>query len=160
MLDPRATCWRAVPSNTGKFKEFAFKTHAMAYLDGGLADLPIMDLVRIGARPNIREWGDGRTWGQAVDSAIAVLRNKAEAWDIDDPLGKPLGRLLVKCHATGKTMPLGRGMRSCSADRYLPIHGSDFRMGNGIDRPHAQRQGIRPCHGANLMSRHWTPAVR
>ncbi|HDR8859947.1 TPA: hypothetical protein QDA74_003362 [Burkholderia territorii] len=82
--------------NTEKFKEFAFKTHPMAYLDGGLADLPIMDLVRIGTRPNIQEWGDGRTWGQAVDSAIPVLRNKAEAWDVDDPVGKALGRLLVK----------------------------------------------------------------
>ncbi|HDR9249755.1 hypothetical protein [Burkholderia vietnamiensis] len=82
--------------NTEKFKEFAFKTHPMAYLDGGLADLPITDLVRIGTRPNIQEWGDGKTWGQAVDSAIPVLRKKAEVLDIDDPVGKALGRLLAK----------------------------------------------------------------
>lgn len=44
-----------------KFKSFAFKTHPLAYLDGGLADLPILDLAKISAQPNIQEWSDGRT---------------------------------------------------------------------------------------------------
>ncbi|WP_175941204.1 hypothetical protein [Burkholderia pyrrocinia] len=82
--------------NNEKFKEFAFKTHPMAYLDGGLADLPVTDLVKIGMRPNIQEWGEGKTWGQAFDSGVPVLRKKAEEWDVDDPVGKALGRLLVK----------------------------------------------------------------
>ncbi|MEM5368574.1 hypothetical protein V4C53_21390 [Paraburkholderia azotifigens] len=78
------------------FKSFAFKTHPMAYLDGGLADLPISDLLRITAQPNIQEWGDARTWEQAVDSGQVVLPNMINQSDIDDPVGKALGRLLAK----------------------------------------------------------------
>jgi len=78
------------------FKSFAFKTHPLAYLDGGLADLPILDLVKISAQPNIQEWGDIRTWEQAVDSGKVVLPHMINHSDIDDPVGKALGRLLAK----------------------------------------------------------------
>lgn len=78
------------------FKAFAFKTHPMAYLDGGLADLPISDLMKITAQPNIQEWGDIRTWEQAVDSGKVVLPNMINNSDMDDPVGKALGRLLAK----------------------------------------------------------------
>lgn len=59
------------------FKTFAFNTHVPAYLDGGLADLPISDLLRIGTQPNVEEWLDGETWNQAIDSSIEVARDKA-----------------------------------------------------------------------------------
>jgi hypothetical protein len=78
------------------FKAFAFKTHPLAYLDGGLADLPISDLAKITAQPNIQEWGDIRTWEQAVDSGKVVLPNMINHSDMDDPVGKALDRLLVK----------------------------------------------------------------
>lgn len=78
------------------FKSFAFKTHPLAYLDGGLADLPISDLMKITAQPNIQEWGDIRTWEQAVDSGKVVLPNMINNSDMDDPVGKALGRLLAK----------------------------------------------------------------
>lgn len=78
------------------FKAFAFKTHPLAYLDGGLADLPVWDLAKITAQPNIQEWGDGRTWEQAVDSGKVVLPNMINQSDMDDPVGKALGRLLAK----------------------------------------------------------------
>jgi len=78
------------------FKAFAFKTHPMAYLDGGLADLPVFDLMKITAQPNLQEWGDARTWEQAMDSATVVLPNMINHSDIDDPVGKALGRLLAK----------------------------------------------------------------
>jgi len=78
------------------FKSFAFKTHPLAYLDGGLADLPIADLMRIMAQPNIQEWGDARTWGQAYDSGKVVLPNMINRSDVDDLVGKALGRLLAK----------------------------------------------------------------
>ncbi|MGN6315394.1 hypothetical protein [Trinickia sp.] len=79
-----------------RFKTFAFKTHPMAYLDGGLADLPLSDLIKITAQPNIQEWGDTRTWGQAIDSGMVVLPAMINRSDIDDPVGKALGRLLAK----------------------------------------------------------------
>ncbi|HVW52926.1 MAG TPA: hypothetical protein VHC91_21440 [Trinickia sp.] len=78
------------------FQSFAFKTHPLAYLDAGLADLPISDLVRIASQPNLQEWGDMRTWEQAVDSGMVVLPNMVNNFDIDGPVGKALGRLLAK----------------------------------------------------------------
>lgn len=59
------------------FKSFAFKTHVPAYLDAGLADLPIPDLFRIGGQPNIEEWLDRETWRQAIDSGVEVGREKS-----------------------------------------------------------------------------------
>ena len=82
--------------NDDTFQSFAFKTHPLAYLDGGLADRPVSDLVKIAAQPNIQEWGDRRTWEQALDSGKVVLPNMITNSDIDDPIGKALGRLLEK----------------------------------------------------------------
>lgn len=48
-----------------------------AYLDAGLADLPIPDLFRIGGQPNIEEWLDRETWRQAIDSGVEVGREKS-----------------------------------------------------------------------------------
>lgn len=78
------------------FKSFAFKTHPIAYLDGGLADLPLSDLAKVAAQPNIQEWADRRTWEQAIDSGKVVLPKMINDSDIDDPVGKALGRLLWK----------------------------------------------------------------
>ncbi|AOR68829.1 hypothetical protein BBJ41_15580 [Burkholderia stabilis] len=65
------------------FKTFAFVTHPLAYLDGGLAGLPVSDLVKIGRRPNIEEWADGRTRKQAIDAGIPVAKAKAREWSQD-----------------------------------------------------------------------------
>lgn len=59
------------------FKTFAFNTHVPAYLDAGLADLSIRDLLKIGGQPNVEEWLDGETWRQAWDSSVEVGREKA-----------------------------------------------------------------------------------
>ncbi|OWY38894.1 hypothetical protein CEK28_10210 [Xenophilus sp. AP218F] len=58
--------------NNASFRNFAFDTHVPAYLDAGLADLPVSDLVKIGGQPNIEEWTDGATWKQAIDSGVEV----------------------------------------------------------------------------------------
>ncbi|OQS35948.1 hypothetical protein [Chromobacterium haemolyticum] len=58
--------------DNAKFKRFAFDTHVPAYLDAGLADLPVMDLAMIGGQPNIEEWLDKDTWRQAIDSGMEV----------------------------------------------------------------------------------------
>ncbi|MCC5030023.1 MULTISPECIES: hypothetical protein [Burkholderia] len=54
------------------FKTFAFKTHPLAYLDGGLAGLGPLDMMKILGEPNAQEWGDPRTLYQAYDSGIGV----------------------------------------------------------------------------------------
>lgn len=54
------------------FKTFAFKTHPLAYLDGGLAGLGPHDMVKILGEPNTQEWGDVRTLYQAYDSGVGV----------------------------------------------------------------------------------------
>jgi hypothetical protein len=82
--------------NEKVFKKFAFATHPLAYLDAGLSDLPLGDLIAISRQPNVQEWGDRQTWGQAVDSAKVVISTKVTESDMDDPVGKALGRLLAK----------------------------------------------------------------
>jgi len=77
------------------FTTFAFKTHPLAYLDGGLASLPSWDLALIVKQPNIQEWGDIRTWEQAADSAKVVIPQQVNDSDMDDPVGKALGRLMA-----------------------------------------------------------------
>ena len=87
------------------FTTFAFNTHPLAYLDAGLADLTVGDLMKIGAQPNMQEWADSRTWSQAVDSGKAVATSQAKyfgnavrdtAPDMDDPVSHALGRLMTK----------------------------------------------------------------
>jgi len=69
------------------FLTFAFNTHPLAYLDAGLADLPFSDLAKIAGQPSIQEWGDRRTWGQAMDSGLVVGKN----W-----VNQALSRLMAK----------------------------------------------------------------
>jgi hypothetical protein len=78
------------------FTTFAFRTHPLAYLDGGLAELPVWDLAQIAMQPNIQEWADKRTLNQAVDAGKVVIPRKIGESDMDDPIGKALGRLLAK----------------------------------------------------------------
>lgn len=85
---------------TEKFTSFAFKTHPLAYLDGGLADLKLDDLMKIMGGPALEEWADHRTYQQAWDSGKVVARKViSDAWDtakadVADPVGTALGRLL------------------------------------------------------------------
>jgi len=82
------------------FKSFAFKTHPLAYLDGGLAGLQLADMTKITGGPALEEWADWRTYEQVWDSGKVVARKViGEAWDatnadIDDPVSKALGRLM------------------------------------------------------------------
>ena len=73
--------------NNDTFKQFAFNTHVPAYLDAGLADLPVSDLMMIAEQPNINEWADSATWAQATSSGSAVTRdwvtaalNRLKSW--------------------------------------------------------------------------------
>lgn len=82
------------------FKSFAFKTHPLAYLDAGLADLQWADMGKIMREPALEEWGDWRTLQQAFQTGMAVIgKTIGDAWDatkgdFDDPVGKALGSLM------------------------------------------------------------------
>ncbi|MFC7627845.1 hypothetical protein ACFQVB_08770 [Paraburkholderia humisilvae] len=84
--------------NDKTFQDFAFNTHPIAYLDAGLADLPMPDLCRIGGQPSIQEWGHGRTWNQAIESAKVVLPKKAGDFvnGTINAVNNALQRLMVK----------------------------------------------------------------
>lgn len=65
--------------------------------------MPPIDLIKITGGPNLQEWGDPATYEQVWDSGKAVARKWAsgagDAWeatkgDVDDPVGKALGRLM------------------------------------------------------------------
>jgi hypothetical protein len=51
-----------------KFRDMAFKTHSDAYVDSGLAHLPSKDLGRIVFTVDDKEWRDGATWSQALET--------------------------------------------------------------------------------------------
>lgn len=54
------------------FKTFAFNSHVPAYIDGGIQEIPFLDLLNIIAEPNLQEWIDFETWDQAVQVAEVV----------------------------------------------------------------------------------------
>jgi hypothetical protein len=80
------------------FKDFAFNTHPLAYLDAGLAALPVPDLRKIAGQPSIQEWGDRGTWSQAIDSGTVVLAKKGGdiADATSDAVNNALRRLMAK----------------------------------------------------------------
>lgn len=54
------------------FKTYAFSSHVPAYIDGGIQDVPLEDLLRIICEPNIQEWMDIETIQQAIQVAEIV----------------------------------------------------------------------------------------
>lgn len=63
------------------FKTFAYNSHVPAYLDAGIVDVPIADLMRVFGQPNVEEWIDLETWNQAMLVALEVVPKK-----LDNPL--------------------------------------------------------------------------
>jgi hypothetical protein len=76
-----------------ELERYAFDMHAKAYLDAGLAELPISDLWDIGWTPEIKEWRNWATWKQAFQVTPPVVENLAGRyikpgflpWDYIDP---------------------------------------------------------------------------
>jgi hypothetical protein len=56
------------------FKDFAFKTHPLAYLDGGIARLPLIDLGYITIQPRMQEWGSWSTGEQVVKTGWGSIK--------------------------------------------------------------------------------------
>lgn len=44
-----------IENDPNEFQDFAYKTHPKAYIDAGLFDLPISDLIKIGTTPDFAD---------------------------------------------------------------------------------------------------------
>lgn len=62
------------------FRRFAFRTHAPAYWEAGLHDVPLKDKLKIAATPEGKEWLSFETWKQAGD--VAGREASATAGDV------------------------------------------------------------------------------
>ncbi len=65
--DPEA--FAELEEDADAFRKFAYDTHADAYWNAGLADLPISDLARIGLTPDIKDLFTKAGLGQVADIA-------------------------------------------------------------------------------------------
>ncbi len=72
--DPRQ--YAALEEDPRAFRRFAFGTHAQAYLECGVADLPLRDLVRIACTPDLRDLLSAG----ALRQVAKVIRHIAGAW--------------------------------------------------------------------------------
>ena len=72
-------------TDSDAFRKFAFGTHPAAYLDAGMADLPISDQINVARTPDLKEWLSVDTWQQAAEVAPPVL--KADAENAGDAIG-------------------------------------------------------------------------
>jgi hypothetical protein len=85
-----------IEANPEEFLRFAFESHPSAYLDGGLADLPVNDLVMIGMTPDLSDLATQDGVSQiiatsermvpevALDTAVSVNNSEIPSWaDLD-----------------------------------------------------------------------------
>jgi hypothetical protein len=99
-LSANPAAFDALEKDAAAFKKFAYDTHPKAYLDGGLHELPVTDLARIAATPDlgdimtldgasqilktgvgiVPQWA-GDTKDATVEGAKAVGHKAGEAWD-------------------------------------------------------------------------------
>ena len=56
-------------------RTFAFETHPSAYLESGISDLPLSDMIEIAKQPNLSEWGNMETWKQAGEVGKGVIKD-------------------------------------------------------------------------------------
>ncbi len=64
--------------NDAAFLKFAYSTHPAAYLDAGLAKLPMSDLIKIGAGPDIKDLLSPAGLEQVEVTAVQVAESKAD----------------------------------------------------------------------------------
>ncbi|MCX6181775.1 MAG: hypothetical protein NT150_07600 [Bacteroidetes bacterium] len=63
-----------IEKNNKAFEEFAFGTHADAYISAGLKTLTYADLVNVMTTPDLAEWKKANTWSQAIQVTPTVLK--------------------------------------------------------------------------------------
>lgn len=64
-------------SDSEAFRDFAFKTHKGAYLNGGLATLPMVDLVAIGQTPDLADLLSEAGLSQVISTGLPVAEVEA-----------------------------------------------------------------------------------
>ena len=67
----------ATEADSSRFRRLAFDTHPTAYLDSGLAELPISDLVQISTTPDLDDLLTADGLAQIRVVAPEVLKNWA-----------------------------------------------------------------------------------
>ncbi|CAB3694534.1 hypothetical protein [Trinickia soli] len=93
---------RELELNDETFQTFAFKTHPLAYLDGGIAYLPPADLINIIRQPNLQEWGSQGTYEQAIATGTSSIKTRgrdaadAVSSGTEDLVNRVLGFLAAK----------------------------------------------------------------
>jgi uncharacterized protein YqjF (DUF2071 family) len=66
----------ALECDPDAFKHFAYGTHPQAYLDGGIADLPPTDILKVAQAPDTEDLLTHDGLAQVVRTAMEVLREK------------------------------------------------------------------------------------
>ncbi len=77
----------ALEEDSGRFKAFAFGTHPKAYLDGGLRELPVADLLFISATPDLDDLLSPDGLAQIGVVFPDVAGAKAEEFVMDAKMG-------------------------------------------------------------------------
>lgn len=99
--DPQA--FAELERNPDAFRKFAYDSHVKAYLDAGLADLPVEDLVRIGLTPDMSDLFNQAGLEQAVRVADDVLLSKLEdTVGLDEETGRQVLDLMGEGLAKGE----------------------------------------------------------
>lgn len=78
------------------FTAFAYDTHGPAYLDAGLVDLPLGDLIRIAVTPNLSDTLNAKGLKVITETAGIVAREKlAAAMDAPEELAREMMDLIA-----------------------------------------------------------------
>lgn len=62
------------------FKDFAYATHSKAYLDAGMAELPLKDLIKIGMTPDVSDLFTRAGLEQVVEVAAGIARARVRTY--------------------------------------------------------------------------------
>lgn len=65
-----------IEKDDAAFTAFAYETHSRAYLDAGLTDLPIDDLIRVAVTPNLSDTLNSQGLAVIASTAEVVARDK------------------------------------------------------------------------------------
>lgn len=127
--------FKELEENPPEFRTFAFDTHVSAYMNGGLADLPLRDLLKIGVTPELKDIlrKEGRT------QIFAISRRLGKAyWKRVLSLTRNVHSQLSQIIREGDPVPVEQAL-----DFVETLSPLDQKMVRFVTRNyHALRQGI------------------
>jgi hypothetical protein len=96
-----ALSFDALEKDEAAFREMAFDTHPDAYLDAGLASLPVSDLAKISLTPEVGDLVTEAGLTQVAEVGLRMLPSWAEDLDlIDGPTAELIDGLIVDARPT------------------------------------------------------------